>query len=77
MKAKILTLVAVSALLTGCSDSDDATSMNNGRLMAIAEAGCMYLSGHFLGYLFTICIGSYLNQFQIGRMRIIKIQGEN
>ena len=32
MKAKILTLVAVSALLTGCSDSDDATSMNNGQM---------------------------------------------
>jgi major membrane immunogen (membrane-anchored lipoprotein) len=32
MKAQILALVAVSALLTGCSDSDDATSMNHGQM---------------------------------------------
>jgi protein SCO1/2 len=32
MKAQILALVAVSALLTGCTDSDDATSMNHGQM---------------------------------------------
>jgi protein SCO1/2 len=32
MKVQILALVAVSALLAGCSDSDDVTSMNHGQI---------------------------------------------
>ena len=32
MKVQILALVAVSALLAGCSDSDDVGSMNNGQM---------------------------------------------